>query len=356
MAEFSNLEKYDIFCTYLKCRKNATLAQEEYLNTYPERRQPTYKTFKRLDQNLREHGTFSQRRLKRDQNGEPKEIRGEMAVLARVNMDGKISTRGIQAQDGIPKSTVSKILRKHKYYPYKFNVSQTLLPGDSDRRMNFCRWYVDQNVRDANFYKRILWTDEANFSNCGLFNRKNTHFWTQENPHLTVPRRNQVRFSFNVWCGIIGDRLIGPVFYDGTLTSERYLHYLLTAIEDKLDDLPLAVLQSMWYQQDGAPPHNANVVINYLQQKFANRIISTRSVVAWPPRSPDLTPLDFYLWGYIKDQVYGQENYNTLEELQQAVQRAFDAIDRRTLRKVVRSTLRRCQMCLEHDGGVFEFL
>jgi hypothetical protein len=24
----------------------------------------------------------------------------------------------------------------------------------------------------------------------------------------------------------------------------------------------------------------------------------------WPPRFPDATPCDFFLWGYVKDQVY----------------------------------------------------
>jgi hypothetical protein len=36
--------------------------------------------------------------------------------------------------------------------------------------------------------------------------------------------------------------------------------------------------------------------------------------VAWPPRSPDLTPSDFFLWGCVKDQVYSQR-VNTLGEV-----------------------------------------
>ena len=32
--------------------------------------------------------------------------------------------------------------------------------------------------------------------------------------------------------------------------------------------------------------------------------IGRSETIAWPPRSPDLTPLDFSVWGYVKDQVF----------------------------------------------------
>lgn len=47
-------------------------------------------------------------------------------------------------------------------------------------------------------------------------------------------------------------------------------------------------VQNMWFQQDG----------------FNNRIISRRTDVNWPPRSCDLTTLDFFLWGFLKSKDY----------------------------------------------------
>jgi len=41
-----------------------------------------------------------------------------------------------------------------------------------------------------------------------------------------------------------------------------------------------------------------------VDQLFPNKVISRRGNISWPPRSPDLTPMDFYLWGYLKSQVY----------------------------------------------------
>ncbi|GBO02562.1 hypothetical protein AVEN_37061-1 [Araneus ventricosus] len=60
--------------------------------------------------------------------------------------------------------------------------------------------------------------------------------------------------------------------------------------------------------QNGAPPHVHRSVKQVLRQSFTNeRVISPGFPTAWPPRSPDLTPCDFWLWGFIKDQVYRKQ-------------------------------------------------
>ena len=66
-------------------------------------------------------------------------------------------------------------------------------------------------------------------------------------------------------------------------------------------DLPT---DSIWYQQDGAPPHYAAPVRQYLDELFPNRWIGRRGFVEWPARLPDLSPLDYFLWGYLKCKVF----------------------------------------------------
>ena len=56
-----------------------------------------------------------------------------------------------------------------------------------------------------------------------------------------------------------------------------------------------------WFQQDGAPPHTANLVQDWLTSKLSTKFISKSQ---WPPQSPDLSPCDFFLWGYLKSVVY----------------------------------------------------
>jgi len=58
------------------------------------------------------------------------------------------------------------------------------------------------------------------------------------------------------------------------------------------------------FQQDGAPPHWGLDIRRFLDATFPNRWIGTDCPTPWPPRSPDITPLDLFLWGYVKDKVF----------------------------------------------------
>jgi hypothetical protein len=60
----------------------------------------------------------------------------------------------------------------------------------------------------------------------------------------------------------------------------------------------------MLFQQDGAPPHFHKEVTDFLNRKFPNKWIGRGRPIIWPLRSPDFTPLDFFLLGYIKVAVY----------------------------------------------------
>ncbi|GFS61014.1 uncharacterized protein TNCV_4955471 [Trichonephila clavipes] len=59
-------------------------------------------------------------------------------------------------------------------------------------------------------------------------------------------------------------------------------------------------VQELWFQQDGATCHTASATIDLLKDTFGDRLISRFGPVNWPPRSCDLTPLDYFLWGYVK--------------------------------------------------------
>ena len=56
-----------------------------------------------------------------------------------------------------------------------------------------------------------------------------------------------------------------------------------------------------YFQQDGASPNTAHIFQKWLNEKFSNRFVDKKM---WPPRSHDLNPCDFYLWGYLKSLVY----------------------------------------------------
>ena len=67
----------------------------------------------------------------------------------------------------------------------------------------------------------ILFTDEAFFTRDGINNSRNLHTWSDDNPHETSITNFQRRFSVNVWCGVLGNRLIGPFVFDKNLRGTR---------------------------------------------------------------------------------------------------------------------------------------
>ncbi len=105
----------------------------------------------------------------------------------------------------------------------------------------------------------------------------------------------------------------------------------------------------MWFQQDGATPHTATIVVDLLQKTFGDRFISFRTNNEWPPHSPDLSPLDFYLWGYLKDRVY-KPSPKSLEELKVNIRREIRKIDIDTSQAVIGNFKRRCDAVIEQNG------
>ncbi|KAJ4448747.1 hypothetical protein ANN_00138 [Periplaneta americana] len=71
-----------------------------------------------------------------------------------------------------------------------------------------------------------------------------------------------------------------------------------------LEDTPLINRQHIHFSHDGAPAHFSRTARRYLDRRFRDRWIGRGSPIAWPPRSPNVNPLHFYLWGHLKSLVY----------------------------------------------------
>ncbi|GFT15101.1 putative DD41D transposase [Trichonephila clavipes] len=93
-------------------------------------------------------------------------------------------------------------------------------------------------------------------------------------------------------------------------------------------------VQELWFQQDSATCHTAHDTIDLLKDTFGDRLISRFGPVNWPPRSCDLTPLDYFLWGYVKSLV-NADNPQTLDHLEDNIRRVIADIRPQMLEKVI---------------------
>jgi hypothetical protein len=126
-------------------------------------------------------------------------------------------------------------------------------------------------------------------------NLHNLHIWAEENPHPTRSSTFQHRFCVNVWAGIVDDRLIGPYVIEYRIDGAQYLNFLQETRPILMDDLPLNVCQDICYQLVGAPAHFTRPVSVWSNHNYPGRWIGRGGPVTWPARSPDFTPLDFFM-------------------------------------------------------------
>ncbi|GFW81037.1 uncharacterized protein TNCV_4804051 [Trichonephila clavipes] len=93
-------------------------------------------------------------------------------------------------------------------------------------------------------------------------------------------------------------------------------------------------VQELWFQQDGATCHTARATIDLLKDTFGDRLISRFGPVNWPPRFCDLTPLDYFLWGYVKSLVYADKP-QTFDYLEDNIRRVIADIRPQMLEEVI---------------------
>ena len=153
--------------------------------------------------------------------------------------------------------------------------------------------------------------------------------------------------------GFMSRDIIGPFFFENeqedavTVNSERYRamlnEFLFT--KNKEEDI-----DNIWFQQHDATCHTAEATLDLLRSVFEDRIISRRANVVWPPRSCDLTPLDNYLWGVVKDKCYADKP-ETINALKGNIREAIGEIQLHTIDNVLKNWTDRVGYCTANRGS-----
>lgn len=282
-------------------------------------------------------------------------------VLINLYEEPKTSVPKLALYHNTSERSVRRILSTNNFHPYKVQLVQELNEDDPDRRMQFCQEMMDINNRNVNFVNNIMFSDEATFYLNGFINRHNCRYWANENPHWMEESHTQHPQKLNVWAGLIRGHIIGPFFLRENLNAASYLQLLRDEIVPSINRLfpnqanPALISDDIWYQQDGAPPHYGVNVREYLNEVFPQRWIGRRGQIEWPPRSPDLSPLDFFLWGYLKSIAY-KTSPQSLEDLEARIRMAVQEISPEMIQNSLRSFVDRLGYCQAAEGLQFEHL
>lgn len=263
------------------------------------------------------------------------------------------SVRRVSSETSISTTSVYRILRYDlSLFPYKVQLMQGLKETDYHKRLQFANWFLEKASAGDTFLSNLIVSDEASFYLSGTVNKQNTRLWGNENPKEFQETK---KFSPHVtaWFALTKGHVIGPFFFedeDGqttTVTAQRYVNMLKTFFLPLLRRKRYA-LRRMFFQHDNATSHTAQITLEYLGTLFDKDHVISKNL--WPPRSPDLTPLDFFLFGYLKSKVYANDP-QTLEDLKENIRVEAKRIPRLLLDKVFASMLDRAKLCVAATGG-----
>ena len=290
-------------------------------------------------------------------SGRPRRSEEDVDSVAEAFRENpRMSTRSAALMLDIPQTSICIIIHKDLgKRAYHIQMIHHLIEEDYPKRSDMCASLL-QKIRDEDLLDHVMFSDEATFHLCAKVNRHNCRIWGTEKPSPSSCME-WIRDTpkVNVWLGMTRSKVYGPFFFaENTVTGVIYLDMLQQFLEPQL--IQDGILDTVVFQQDGAPCHYAKICREYLNTTFCDRWIGRDGPMPWAARSPDLTPLDFFAWGFIKSQVYRSQRITRLSDLCQLIRDAVELISVDMLERVFDNLENRLVKCMDNDGRHIECL
>jgi hypothetical protein len=324
--------------------KNSTLVQRAYRSKYKTTKAPSRNTIESI------HSSFQITRslVRKRPLSKKKTVRTDQLIDSIKNLyleDKQISLRKIDSVVPASVYTIRKVARIDlKKNAYKKKKTFKLYAKDHQKRLNFLSFVKKRKVEVDEFF---ICSDEAYFYLHGGHNIQNDKIWAEFQPNeLHETPLNDEKAM--VWCAFSAKKVYGPYFFNENVNSQNYLDMLKKFFWPL--HLKVKKREKFYFMQDGASPHRQKDVQTWLKGKFGDRFIDAAH---WPPRSPDLNPCDFSLWGTLKKTVYNPRPKN-LEELKENIKSEFRNFKKSDLKSIFENLKKRLSILKTVKGGHIE--
>lgn len=161
-------QSYDIEIDMLlilgECRKNYREAAQLWAVRFPAI-EKSHMAFKRLEDRGRSTGNLRNKKRVRRQTKTNEDM--AVGVLGAVAINPHVGSRELARDSGMCQKSVLTILRKHNFHPYHITLHQELYGQDFQNRITFCNWLRLAVHENNAFLRKIVFSDEATFTNCG---------------------------------------------------------------------------------------------------------------------------------------------------------------------------------------------
>lgn len=269
----------------------------------------------------------------------------------------------------ISKSSFQRGIKLLGFHPYKLHYRHVLKAGDKIKRVAMAQYVINKHASDPAWLSNLWMSDEAIFSLNGNVNSKNVVCYSE--------RRGGRPEEFNIdvtkhaasvmpWACLSGDgRKLDLKFFQpekkdgenvGTMNGERYYKLMRYRAIPQIKTLNHGTLAGQTWQQDGARPHWSLQNLAFIQGQFGQNTLALGAArwggAEWAPHSPDLSVLDFSVWGIMKYHVF----MHPMPTTQQALKAKISAVWEREItpdliKKMFGSFITRCRNVLLRNGG-----
>ena len=147
--------------------------------------------------------------------------------------------------------------------------------------------------------------------------------------------------------GVVGSYFFEKGAETVTVTPNRYCEMLENFLRPRLEEFDDS--EDFLFLQDGATAHTDRRSLGILREMFPSRLVSLRGDIGWPGRSTDLTTCDFFLWGYLKVEVY-KHRPQTLKALKDAICEEVAAIPPEMTNRVMENFRERLRQFIANNG------
>ena len=231
------------------------------------------------------------------------------------------------------KSSFNRGVKKIGFHPYKLHRRHALKAGDKIKRVAMARHVLDINSRNPDWLKNLWMSDEAVFSLNGNVNTKNIVCYSprgEGRPEDFCIDVTKHAGSVMPWACLSGDgRKLNLKFFEpetidgekvsGTMDGPKYYKLMRYRAIPQIKTLSGGSLAGQTWQQDGARPHWSNQNLTYIQGQFGTNTLALGAArwggAEWAPHSPDLSVLDFCVWGVMKYHVFQHPMPTTKQNL-----------------------------------------
>lgn len=272
-------------------------------------------------------------------------------VQEMVDSDPGKSMNKLSKELGVGYGTIFRIINEDlRYRSYILKRGQFMNAAMRERRLVKAKKLLNKVKHPDKDDLLRFFSDEKNFDQDQKANRRNDR-WLCKDPD-DVPRVMHTKFPATIMIlGVISSEgdVMPPYFFErGTkLTAAQYIQVLRDVVKPWMDTVADGRLYV--FQQDSAPIHTAKTTLEWLNEN----VPYYWSPDVWPPSSPDLNPMDYYMWGVVERET-NKHPHNNLDSLRQSITDVMTNMDRNQVTKACRRFRSRIEAVVDANGGFID--